>query len=116
MTDEEIIAWGGYDGDSDPIMDELRAAAFEVLLLNPGSDQNDWAMTLIGQYGCNVVDAYGDNPPEVFHCLADLWDAPYYDPNSGLEYCFKEWALAFFTEEGVRMYYDLTGALDRMKK
>lgn len=32
---------------TDPLMDELREAAFEYLLLNPGSDFGDWQQGLI---------------------------------------------------------------------
>lgn len=93
---------------NDEVLDELKAAAFEVLLLNPGCDQTDWRDTLISQYGMEVVDAYGNNPFEVFAALADLWEAPYKDENSGLEHTFKDWAQAFATEASVQMYYDLT--------
>ena len=89
-------------------MDELKASAFEVLLLNPGSDQGDWAQILVEQYGTEVVDAYGNNPDEVYAELADLWETPYLDKNSGLEYKFETWAMAFATEASVQMYYDLT--------
>lgn len=89
--------------------DELRAAAFEALLLNPGSEEADWAFTLVSQYGGEVVDVYGgDDPPEVFARLADLWETPYLDGRSGVEYTFGEWAEAFATEQSVRMYYDIT--------
>lgn len=42
----------------DECLDELKAAAFEVLLLNPGSEMADWQQTLVLQYGTEVVDAY----------------------------------------------------------
>ncbi len=99
----------------DPIMEDLKAAAFEVLLLNPGSDRGDWAQTLVEQYGDQVIDAYGENPQEVYHGLSDLWDAPYYDHNSGLEYDFSEWAAAFSTEQSVQLYNHLTKALNEAK-
>ena len=94
-------------GQQDAAMDELRHAAFEVLLLNPGCEQSAWVDILIEQYGTEVVDAYGNNPTEVFADLADLWESPYLDKNSGLEYDYKQWALAFATEAAVQMYYDL---------
>lgn len=92
----------------DETMDELKAAAFEALLLNPGCEQSDWVNILLEQYGTEVVDAYGNNPTEVFADLADLWESSYYDKNSGLEYNFKTWAEAFATDAAVQMYYDLT--------
>ena len=45
-------------------LDELKAAAFEVLRLNPGCEQSDWAQILVKQYGTEVVDAYGKDPAE----------------------------------------------------
>ena len=92
----------------DDTMEELKAAAFEVLLLNPGCELTDWANILVEQYGTEVVDAYGNNPDDVFAALTDLWETPYYDFNSGLEYDFKTWANALKTDDSVEMYYDLT--------
>ena len=89
-------------------LDELKAAAFEVLLLNPGCDQAEWADILVGQYGTEVVDAYGKDPAEAYASLADLWESPYFDRNSRLEYDFKTWAEAFSTDAAVQLYYDLT--------
>ncbi len=100
----------------DPIMEELKAAAFEVILLNPGCDRGDWAQTLVEQYGDQVIDAYGENPEEVYHALTDLWEAPYYDHNSGLEQDFSEWAATFSTEQSVQLYYHLTEALNKAKE
>ena len=89
-------------------MEELKAAAFEVLLLNPGCEQRDWADLLVEQYGTEVVDAYGKDPAEAYASLEDLWESPYIDEVSGLEYDFKTWAEAFSTDAAVQMYYDLT--------
>lgn len=42
-------------------MDDLKAAAFEYLLLNPGSEFGDWREGLIEQYPAEVVaDSSGD--------------------------------------------------------
>ena len=94
--------------EQDDTLEELKAAAFEVLRLNPGCDQSDWADILVEQYGTEVVDAYGNTPSEVFAELADLWESPYLDEVSGLEYDYKTWAEAFSTDAAVQMYYDLT--------
>ena len=90
------------------LLEELKAAAFEVLLLNPGCEQSDWAKIRVEQYGTDVVDAYGTDPEEAYASLADLWESPYFDRNSGLEYDFKTWAEAFSTDAAVQLYYDLT--------
>lgn len=92
----------------DETMKELKAAAFEVLLLNPGCEQTDWAEILIRRYGTEVVDALGNNPTDVYASLADLWESPYFDKNSGLEYDYKTWAEIFNNEASVQMYYDMT--------
>ena len=92
----------------DETLEELKAAAFEVLRLNPGCEQSDWADILVEQYGTEVVDAYGKTPAEDYASLEDLWERPYFDRNSGLEYDFKTWAEAFSTDAAVQMYYDLT--------
>ena len=95
----------------DESLAELKASAFEVLLLNPGSEMADWQQTLVLQYGTELVDVYGRNPPEVYASLNNLWETPYEDKNSGLEYDYKTWAAAFATYEAVRMYYDLTSKM-----
>lgn len=89
-------------------IDELKVAAFEVLLQNPGCEQCDWVNILVEQYGTELVDAYGNDPEEVYASLADLWESPYYDNNSGLEYDYQTWAEALWTDAAVQMYYDLT--------
>lgn len=94
--------------ETDDTLEELKAAAFEVLRLNPGCEQSDWANILVGQYGTEVVDAYGKDPAEAYASLEDLWESPYLDETSGLEYDFKTWAEAFATDASVQMYYDFT--------
>ena len=89
-------------------LEELKAAAFEVLRLNPGCEKSDWAKILVEQYGTEVVDAYGKDPAETYASLEALWESPYLDKVSGLEYDFKTWAEAFSTDAAVQLYYDLT--------
>lgn len=95
--------------EQDETLEELKAAAFEVLLLNPGCEQSDWAKILVEQYATELTDAYGTNPADVYASLADLWESPYFDKNSGLEYDYKTWAEALWTDAAVQMYYDLIG-------
>lgn len=45
--------------------------------------------------------------------IEDLWESPYYDERSGLEYDFYEWAEAFATDASVRMYEDLTSQIEK---
>ena len=78
------------------------------MLIKAVTEANDWAKILVEQYGTEVVDAYGKDPAEAYASLEDLWESPYLDEVSGLEYDFKTWAEAFSTDAAVQMYYDLT--------
>lgn len=101
---------------TDPLMDELKAAAFEYLLLNPGSDFGDWQQGLISEYPDIVVDALGSNPHEAMSGLADLWESEYEDPETGLWQDFKEWAEAFSNESAVGIYYHLVDACKKLRR
>ena len=103
-------------GETDPLMDELKAAAFEYLLLNPGSEFGDWQKGLIEDYPTEVVDALGNNPNEVYSDLADLWEREYLDPKTGMEQKFSEWAESFANESAVGVYYCLVDACTELKK
>ena len=89
---------------------ELQEAAFEYLLLNPGSEFGDWQQGLISDYPAEVVDALGTNPPEVFADLADMWEQEYTDPKTGLRQKYSEWAMTFANEHAVGVYYFLVDA------
>lgn len=97
-------------GQSDPLMEELKAAAFEYLLLNPGSEFGDWQQGLIEEYPTEVVDALGNNPGKVHADLADLWESDYEDPKTGVTQKFSEWAMSFANEYSVGIYYFLVDA------
>lgn len=103
-------------GETDPLMNELKAAAFEYLLLNPGSDFGDWQKGLIEDYPTEVVDALGNNPNEVYSDLADLWERDYLDPKTDMEQKFSEWAESFANESAVGVYYYLVDACADLKK
>lgn len=103
-------------GERDPLMDELKAAAFEYLLLNPGSDFGDWQKGLIEDYSTEVVDALGNNPSEAYSDLADLWEREYLDPKTGMEQKFSEWAESFANESAVGVYYYLVDTCTDLKK
>lgn len=94
--------------NEDALLDELKAAAFEVLLLNPGSECADWQKILVEQYGDEVIDAFGTDPAQIYASLTDLWETPYLDERSGLEHTYAQWAEALQNEAAVQMYYDLT--------
>lgn len=100
-----IDDYHGYD-----FLQELKEAAFEYLLLNPGSEFGDWQQGLISDYPAEVVDALGNNPNEVFADLADLWESDYEDPKTGIEQKLCEWAMSFANEYAVGIYYFLADA------
>lgn len=89
-------------------MEDLKASAFEVLLLHPGCYSAKWATILTEQYGTEVVDAFGSDGEKVYSSLMKLWRSEYKDENSGLTRTYEVWAKSFATEEAVQMYYDLT--------
>lgn len=89
---------------------ELQEAAFEYLLLNPGSEFGDWQQGLISDYPAEVVDVLGNNPPEVYARLTDLWEQEYTDPKTGLSQKYSEWAMSFANEYAVGVYYFLVNA------
>ena len=91
----------------DAAMDELRHAAFEVLLLHPGCELEDWGELLAEQYGTELIDAFGKDLDKITTSVIKMWKSPYLDENSGLERSYEEWAQAFATEAAVQMYYDL---------
>ncbi len=101
---------------TDPLIDELREAAFEYLLLNPGSDFGDWQQGLISDYPTEVVDALGTNPAEVNASLADMWESDYEDPKTGVAQKFSEWAMSFANEHAVGIYYFLVDACTDLKR
>lgn len=109
-----------YDLFSDELrcdsMSELKAAAFEYLLLNPGSEFGDWRQGLIEQYPSEVVDALGTDPEDVYAALADLWDyGEYEDQATGICERFRDWAEYFATERSVKLYYMLVEARAKIK-
>lgn len=93
--------------DTATLTAELQEAAFEYLLLNPGSEFGDWQQGLISDYPTEVVDALGTYPEEVNAALADLWESDYADPKTGMEQKFSEWAMSFANEYAVGIYYFL---------
>ena len=95
------------NGQTDELLEELKVVAVEVLLQNPGTEKDVWEQTLVEDYSDEVVNAYGNNPFEVYSLLDDLWESLYYDPSSGKELDFADWASTFATDQSVQIYYDL---------
>jgi hypothetical protein len=85
------------------LLTELYYAAFEVLLLHPGCDRQQWIDILCSQYA-EPYDAYGD---DVRQRLLKLWYQPYRDIASGIENTYETWSQMLSTEEDARKYYDM---------
>lgn len=102
--------------ETDTLLQELKDAAFECLLIHPGSEFADWRNNLIEQYPAEVVDALGNIPDEVYAGLADLWETDYTDPNTGLCQAYKEWAEAFTNEAAVGIYYHHVEACRKLRR
>lgn len=110
MTSEE------FDMQTCDSLAELKEAAFEYLLLNPGTEFGDWQQGLVSDYPAEVVDALGSSPAEVCAGLADLWERDYVDPKTNIEQKFSEWAESFATEPAVGIYYFLVDACADLKR
>lgn len=74
--------WFADEAPTD-FVQELKDCAWNVIRENPGIGRTEWIDTMIRQYPLEVVDAFGTNPPEVYHGLTDLWETEYTDPDTG---------------------------------
>lgn len=103
--------------EQDDTLEELKAAAFEVLLLHPGCTYNEWATILTEQYSTELIDAFGTDPKKIASSIADMWDSEKYeDENTGDRHTYKEWAEYFATECSVELYGKLAEAKAKTKR
>ncbi len=73
--------WDWLDNESAPdFIEELRECAGEIVMENPGIDKEEWIDTLLRQFPCEVVDAYGTDEQEVYQALSHLWETELADP------------------------------------
>ena len=108
MRDDDDMTTKAVENDSKTeALAQLKDLAFETLLNHPGCDYVDWQNLLVEECAGELIEAYGSNPFEVLEELSKLWETPYHDRRSNLEYRFREWAEAFATEMSVQMYRDL---------
>ena len=89
--------WYGEE-DAPDFVEELKACAYNIVRENPGIDRSEWIDTLIQHYPTEVVDAFGTNPPEVYHELADLWEKEYTDPETHEWNSFAGWSESLATD------------------
>ncbi|EJX00305.1 hypothetical protein EVA_11598 [gut metagenome] len=95
-------------------LDELKAAAFQTLLLHPGTTEcQDWIDILLEECGIEVVDAFGNDPGNVYASLFNLWEESYCDPATGIENSFHEWASVFATNHSLDSYYKLVEVYEK---
>ena len=106
--------WFG-DDDTPDFIEELKVCAYNIVRENPGIDRSEWIDELIRQYPSEVVDAYGTNPYEVFHDLADLWEMEYTDPKTGEWNSFSGWSEYLATDPDV-LQEQLARAKERIKE
>ena len=85
-------------------LDELRHAAFEVLLLHPGSTRDMWVQTLMEQYPTEVADALGTDTKQTRERLNKIWCEDYTD-TAGVTRSYAEWAARFATDASITEYY-----------
>lgn len=86
------------------LIDELHHAAFEVLLLHPGTTRDTWVQTLMEQYPTEVIDALGTDTETTRERLNKMWGEDYTD-TTGNTRSYAEWAARFATEEDISNYY-----------
>ena len=107
-------SWYGEE-DAPNFVEELKTCAFNIVRENPGIDRSEWIDTLIQHYPTEVVDAFGTNPPEVYHELADLWEMEYTDPDTGEWNSFAGWSEYLATDPDA-LQEQLKRAKERIKE
>jgi hypothetical protein len=85
-------------------LNELRHAAFEVLLLHPATTRDKWVQILIEQYPTEVTDALGTDTETTRERLNKMWHDTYTD-TAGVTRSYADWAALFATEEDISNYY-----------
>lgn len=84
------------------LIDELHHAAFEVLLLHPGTTRDTWVQTLMEQYPTEVIDALDTETSR--ERLNRMWHDTYTD-TAGNTRSYAEWAALFATDAAITEYY-----------
>ena len=89
---------------NEELLNELRNAAFEVLLLHPGTTRETWVQTLMEQYPAEVTDALGTDTETTRERLNKMWGEDYTD-TAGVTRSYAEWAALLATENDITEYY-----------
>ena len=97
--------------ETDPLMDDLKKAAFSAIYKDACTDWQNWIDTLINCYSNEVVNALGDNPFDINAELEDMWNTvDYEDPQTGVCLTYQNWAEYFAGEFGHIIYDELIKA------
>lgn len=95
---------------------ELKAAAFETLLHNPGCDMQKWLMVLLREYTEEIVAALGSDPEEVIEELSSWWNnEQYIDENTGIAKTYGQWAKILSTGDATLRYRELVKEANRAR-
>jgi hypothetical protein len=89
---------------NEELLNELHHAAFEVLLLHPGSTRETWVQTLMEQYPTEVIDALGADTETTRERLNKMWGEDYTD-TAGVTRSYADWAARFATDAAITEYY-----------
>ena len=89
---------------NEDFLDELRNAAFEVLLLQPATTRETWVQTLMEQYPAEVIDALGTDEETTRERLNKMWGEDYTD-TAGNTRSYADWAARFATDAAITEYY-----------
>lgn len=89
---------------NEELLNELHHAAFEVLLLHPGTTRDTWVQTLMEQYPAEVKDALGTDTETTRERLNKMWGEDYTD-TAGNTRSYADWAALLATENDITEYY-----------
>lgn len=98
LNRENLRRW--YSDEEYPDFEaELIEAGWNIVHENPGIECQEWINELVRQYPAEVVDALGNNPPEVFRILTDWWECKEYtDPLTGEWNTLQGWSEFYATD------------------
>lgn len=85
-----------YDEEKDEDYQAFKRLAFEIIRDGDGDmDCQSWVNILVGHN--ETADVFGnDDPPYVFAQLTEYWsDMDYKDPDTGVCFTYRDWALYF---------------------
>lgn len=91
-------------------MTRINELAFEAIYNGGCEDYGDWEQEMIANYGDELVEAFGSDPIQVRHSLADMWADGYEDTRTGVCLSYRDWAIYFSNEFSHVIYNELIEA------